>query len=137
MSDGGWWNGMPPCAVIPHPSSRHPSSFIPLSRDEPAPEFHERDGRRAQLADRELEEPLEAFDERGKLRLRSIVRTPANDRFARVEQQVEGGLAGARELTREFSHVVERRVRGPHPSHAREAELPEHAFGRVRTRRAR
>src|SRR5437773_12187121 len=105
MADGGWrmveWDA--PCAVIHHPSSvkRHPSSVIPLSRDEPAPEFHERDGRRAQLADRELEEPLEAFDERGKLRLRSIVRTPANDRFARVEQQVEGGLAGARELTRE------------------------------------
>src|SRR3989442_1277680 len=63
MVDGGWWmvdggwrmaDGGMGC-----PMRRHPSNVIPLSRDEPAPEFHERDGRRAQLADRELEEPLE------------------------------------------------------------------------------
>src|SRR5438477_12230734 len=55
-------------------------------------ELRERGGCRLQRADRELDKTLEAIGKRGELGRGAIVRTASDDRFARVEEQVEHRL---------------------------------------------
>src|SRR5689334_9329298 len=98
-----------------------------------------REGRRrgVQRRARELEEALQPVAESRELRLAAVVGTSADDRLARMKEEIQHGLSRGCEVARERDHVLERRVRRPQPPDAREAELPQDALGRVRPWSAR
>ena len=88
--------------------------------------------------DGERQEPLQPIAERVELGLGPVVRAAADDGLARVEEQVQHRLAAPRARSR-ASAIMSSSDEYDGRSHRRrsDAELPQHALGRVRPRRAR
>src|SRR5436189_6059706 len=90
-------------------SSREPRALLRWLDASCAPlrlELRERHRNRAEVLRRECEELSEAVEERVELARGAVVGAAADDRLARVEEQIEQRHAPVRNLARQRDHVA-------------------------------